>query len=140
MKINAIAVSPTAFLHLKGPDGVPLYEGKEPVGIELYGPGSPENSRLEERITARLQKRAADNDGVDPIVPGDERRAQNAEDLADLTAGFRHLDCDGDNGKPLTGRALYLAVYGDPKYGWVNTQVVKFQRDWGKFSTGQSAT
>ena len=62
MKIASLAVAATAFLHLKGPDGAFLYDGKEKVGIDLYGPGSPEFAQVEERQSARALKRMQDTD------------------------------------------------------------------------------
>lgn len=136
MKITKLAIAATAFLHLKGPDGVPLYEGAEAVGIDLYGPGSPEHGQIEERQSARVTKRMADNDNKIAHVPLATRRTEAAEDLAALTAGFRHIEHDAADGTPLAGQALYVAVYSDPALGWIKEQVIKFVGDWGKFTTG----
>ena len=144
MKIKKLAVAPTAFLHLKGPDGNFLYEGegeqKEKVGIELFGPGSPQFAQIEERQTARAVERYKDNDGQITHVPIDQRRAETAEDLADLTSGFHHIEHDDANGQPLTGRALVVAVYSEPDLGWIKDQVAKWLGDWGKFTTGSAAS
>jgi hypothetical protein len=135
MKIATLAVAATAFLHLKGPDGTFLYEtDKTPVGIDLFGPGSPEFARIEERQSARTIKRMQDNDNKLAHVPVEQRRTESAEDLADLTAGFRNIDHDGADATPLAGRALHVAVYSDPALGWIKEQVVKFVGDWGKFT------
>ncbi|MCU6454353.1 hypothetical protein LPN01_09700 [Sphingomonas sp. A2-49] len=140
MKIKTLAVAATAFLHLKGPDGTFLYEAdKSPVGIDLFGPGSGEFAKIEERQSARTIKRMQDNDNKVAHVPVEQRRAESAEDLADLTADFRNIDHDSTDGTPLVGRALHIAVYSDPALGWIKEQVVKFVGDWGKF-TGSSAT
>lgn len=139
MKIALLAVANTAFLHLKGPDDVYLYEGEEPVGIDLFGPGSPEYARIEERQGGRVVKRMSDNDNRLSHVPIETQRAERAEDLASLTAGFRHIEHDDENGAPLAGTALFTAVYADPTLGWIAKQVTKFVGDWGKFKRGSGA-
>lgn len=136
MKIATLAVAATAFLHLKGPDGVPLFEDGAPVGIDLFGPGSPEHGQIEERQSARVVKRMAENDNKIAHVPLATRRVEAAEDLASLTAGFRHIEHDAPDGTPLAGTALYHAVYSDPALGWIKEQVIKFVGDWGKFTPG----
>lgn len=138
MKIAKLAVVTTAFLHLKGPDGALLYEGKEKVGIDLYGPGSPEYARIDERQSTRAVKRMQDNDNKISVAPIDERRAEAAEDLTALTAGFHHIEHDGPDGTPLTGVALHTAVYSDPALGWIKEQATKFVGDWGKFTPGSA--
>jgi hypothetical protein len=140
MKIASLAVVPTAFLHLKGPDGTPLYDDCKKVGIDLFGPGSPEYAQIEERSTARTVKRMAENDNKLSHVPIEERRVEGAADLVVLTAGFRHIEHDAPDGTPLAGQALYLAVYSDPKLGWIKEQAVKFVGDWGKFSPGSATS
>ncbi len=142
MKIKTLAVVSTAFLHLKGPDGAHLYEtvndAQVKVGIDLYGPGSAQYGRTEERQSARTVKRIQDNDNKIPIVPIETRRAESSEDLADLTAGFRNLEYETDDDTPLVGRELAIAVYSDPTLGWIKEQVVKFVGDWGKFTAGST--
>jgi hypothetical protein len=138
MKIAMLAVSATAFLHLKGPDGALLYDGKEKVGIELYGPGSPDFARVEERQTARAIKRMQDNDNKVSLAPIEDRRSEATEDLAALTADFRHIEHEDADGKLLAGGALHAAVYSDPGLGWIKEQVTKFVGDWGKFKPGSA--
>lgn len=136
MKIKKHAVVSTAFLHLKDADEVFLYEGKEKVGIELFSPGTPEAAKVEERVTGRLLKEMNDAGGKAALPSLDQQRADAAQDLADVTAAFHHIEYDGPDGKPLTGRALYVAVYSDPELGYIKKQVSKFQADWGKFKAG----
>jgi hypothetical protein len=140
MKIALLAVATTAFLHLKGPDGTFLYDNDQKVGLDLFGPGSPEYARIEERQSARTIKRMQDNDNKISHVPIAERRSEATEDLADLTAGVRNLEHDGPDGNPLAGRDLVTALYSDPKLGWIKEQVVKFVGDWGKFTPGSATS
>lgn len=138
MKIKTLAVANTAFLHLKGPDGAHLYEGegddRQKVGIDLFGPGSPEYGQIESKQSTRFTKNMQENDGK--FVPGsvEERRKLAAEDLAALTASFHHIEADGPDSKPLKGVELYIDVYSDPKLGWIKEQALKFIADWGKFT------
>ncbi|TCP36551.1 hypothetical protein EV292_10147 [Sphingomonas sp. BK235] len=140
MKIATLAVATTAFLHLKGPDGTPLYDGGEAVGIDLYGPGSAEHGQIEERQSARVVKRMAENENRIAHVPLAQRRIEAAEDLTSLTAGFRYIEHETPDGTPLSGPALYSAVYSDPKLGWIKEQVIKFVGDWGKFTPGSQTS
>jgi len=133
MKIALLAAAATGFLHLKGPDGTFLYDDGAKVGIDLYGPGSPQFAQVEERISARVIKRMKDNDNQVSAVPIEERRANATEDMVALTAAFHNIEHDGPEG-PLTGAALYSAVYSDPALGWIKAQVDKFVGDWGKFT------
>jgi hypothetical protein len=142
MKIAVLAVAATAFLHLKGPDGSYLYDDatKEPVGIDLFGPGSRESAEVESRQSSRAIKRMQDNDNKISFPPIEQQRAEAADDLVALTCGFRHIEHDSPDGQPLGGSALYHAVYSDPSLGWIKAQVVKFQADWGKFTPGSQTS
>lgn len=140
MKIAVLAVAATAFLHLKGPDGSFLYDQGEQVGIDLYGPGSPQYARIEERQSARAIKRMQDNDNKISHVPIQQRRTEAAEDLAELTAGVRLIEHDDAAGNPLSGSALVIALYSDPALGWIKEQVVRFVGDWGKFTPGSATS
>ncbi|HEX7856090.1 MAG TPA: hypothetical protein VF503_20610 [Sphingobium sp.] len=128
MQIATLAVALVGFLHLKGPDGAFLYDEGEPVGIDMFGPGSQEFAQIEELQTSRALKRMQDNDGQPSLASVSDRRVQEAQDLTALTSGFRHIE-HGD----LAGVALFNAVYSDPKLGWIKEQALKHVRDWGKF-------
>ncbi|MDN4632317.1 hypothetical protein QCD71_12385 [Sphingomonas sp. PsM26] len=136
MKIATLAVSPTAFLHLKGPDGQLLYDDGKPVGIDLYGPGSDEAAAIESAQSARTIKRMQDNDMKIAVPSVETQREETTADLVAYTAAFRHLEHDGPDGQPLVGNHLAAAIYSDPKFGWVKPQVMKFVADWGKFMPG----
>lgn len=152
MKIATLAVSPIAFLHLKGPDGQHLYEedksefqplnGKKPplpVGIELYGPGSTEAAVIETAQSQRALKRMQDNDNKVVLPPIEVQRAETTADLVAYTAGVRNIEIDGPDGQPLIGKALATALYSDPALGWIKSQVIKFVADWGNFKGGSTA-
>ncbi len=139
MKIATLAAVRTAFLHLKSPAGEHLYDSGKPVGIDVFGPGSEEAQRVEARQTERAMKRMQDNDNKFSMPPVETARAEATEDLVALTAGFRNIDHNGEDGQPLSGVDLYRAVYSDPELGWIKEQFDRFKRDWGKFMPGSSA-
>lgn len=139
MKIATLAVAPTAFLHLKGPDGLHLYEDGKAVGIDLYGPGSPEAAVIETAQSQRALKRMQDNDNKVVLPPIEVQREETTADLVAYTAGVRNIEFDGPDGQPLIGKALATALYSDPALGWIKSQVIKFVGDWGNFKGGSTA-
>jgi len=136
MDILTQAIADTARLHVKGADGLPLYSGpdKKPVIIVLHSPGSEAYAQIETKQTQRFLKRMDDNDGKRTAMSAEERVSQNAEDLADLTVEFENLEYEGK-----TGRALFLAVFGDRRLGFIPTQVNKYLADWGNFKGAPAA-
>lgn len=128
MDISAHKVAASAAIHIKDASGVPLYDGDKPVRIIVHSPGSQAFAGVETRQAARAVKRLNDNDGKVTAATAEERRADTAEDLADITIAFEHLSY-GD----LQGRALFTAVYADPDLGFIARQVAKFLADWGNF-------
>jgi len=139
LNIKTKAVAATSFLHLKDSSDTLMYtsptDGSQPaaVGVTIYGPGSKEfqqaQVKVNNRAVARLQKRGKFEQTVDGKLK------EQAEYLADITQSFQHLDYDG-----LTGRALALAVYGDPSIGFIGDQVAEYVKEWGNFSATSSTT
>lgn len=136
MDILTQAVANTAALHVKGADGSPLYSGpdRKPVRIVVHSPGSEAYAQIETKQTQRVLKRMNDNDGKRTAMTAEERLAQTAEDLADITVDFENLELEGK-----TGRALFLAVYGRRELGFIANQVSKFLADWGNFKGAPAA-
>ncbi|GAA3708534.1 hypothetical protein GCM10022268_17330 [Sphingomonas cynarae] len=140
MKFNiaTLAVAATAALHVKGPTGELLFadtERKLPIRIHLHGPGSDIASVIEARQSSRALKRMQDNDGKVTAATPEERKAETSADLAALTASFENFDYQPDGAaEPITGEALFRAVYADQSLGFITKQVVKFYGDWGNFS------
>lgn len=133
MDVSSLMVSATAAMHVRNAAGAPLFEGGKPVKIIFHGPSSRQFGELETSQTARSVKRHNENEGKLLARPSDERRQEAAEDLAALTVGFEGLTY-GD----LTGRDLFMAVYGDPALGFIVVQANKFLNDWGNFSGGSA--
>ena len=141
--ISKLAVEDTATLHLKGPDGELLYadaDRKKPLQIVLYGPGSDAYGLVESRQSARALKRMQDSDGKLTVAPHEERAKEAAEDLAAITAGFENISYGADPAQKLEGQKLFIAVYADPKLGFIAKQARQFVADWGNFTRGSSAT
>lgn len=134
--ITQQSVSDTAAIHIKGADGQPLYVNGAKVEIVVYGPGSAPFGDVEARQTNRSVKRMQDNDGKVGAVTKEQRIADRAEDLADITVSFKNLAYPPANGAE--GRELYLALYSDPKLGFIPEQLLKAVREWGNFK-GASA-
>lgn len=139
LNIAALSVAATAALHVKSASGELLYADAErtlPVRIHLHGPGSKIASVIDGRQTQRSLKRMQDNDNKVTAASPEERKAETAEDLAELTVRFENFTY-GDGS--LTGADLFRAVYEDQSLGFITRQVGKFFNDWGNFSGASKA-
>lgn len=141
--IAALAVTPTAALHVKNPAGEPLYADDErtlPVRIHVYGPGSKAYGVVESRQSARSLKRMQDNDGKFTAATPEERTTETAEDLAAITARFENFEYQPDGAsEPVSDEDLFRSVYADQSLGFITRQVTKFVGDWGNFSAASKA-
>ncbi len=130
--IATMAVASTGALHLKDASGNLMYDAEgKPARIHLYGPASPQYSRIEELQTQRALKRAQDNDGKPSAMSAEQRRETTAEDYAAVTASFENFTYS-PAGKA-TGEELYRATYSDPALGFIVNQITRFLADWGNF-------
>ncbi len=140
--IAALAASTTAALHLKSATGELLFadaERKLPCRIHLHGPGSEIAGVIEARQSSRALKRMQDNDGKVTAATSEERKAETSADLAALTSHFENFEYQPEGVEtPLTGEALYRALYADQSLGFITKQVAKFFGDWGNFSSGST--
>lgn len=128
MDVTALKIAETGALHVKSAAGEPLYDGDKPVRIVVHSPGSRAFGVVESRQAGRTIKRMNENDGKIVVGTPEERLAETAEDLADLTVSFENLSY-GDK----KGHALFKAVYADPQLAFITRQVSKFVGDWGNF-------
>lgn len=135
--ITSQAVAMTAPIHIKGADGAFLYSDGKPVRIIVYGPGSNEYAEVEDRQTARALKRREENDGKVALASREEREAEVAADLADITVGFENLAYPPAGDKQ--GKELFRALYADKSLGFIPVQIQKTLRDWGNFKSGSTA-
>ncbi len=128
--ITTQQVADTVPIHVKAADGTRLYHDNKPVLIIVYGPGSDVFDEVTERQVARAIKRREENDGKIDLGTKDERRAELAQDLADLTVRFDNLAYPPAGAAE--GKELFRALYSDQKLGFIAQQVAKETGDWGK--------
>lgn len=139
MKIKALAVQDTAFLHLRNVDSQLLHEstpqGDQPVGITLYGPGTKIYANAlaakQARLVERMRKR--DKQGAPTATEAEEDAAGNVQLLVEVTASFQHIEYDAPDGTPLAGAALYKAVYSSQPLGFIAEQATRFLSSWANF-------
>lgn len=137
--ITKQAAVDTTAIHIKGLDGEHLYADanrEQPVRIVIYGPGSKAYAAVEARQTNRSLKRMQDNDGKPTVASPEQRLAEQAEDLADITVAFENLAYRPAGDKQ--GKELFQALYADPTLGNIAQQVLKGVRDWGNFKPAPS--
>jgi hypothetical protein len=137
LDITTQAVEDTAFIHLKDAKGDLLFSDGKPVGVTIYGPGSPAYSVVEGRQTTRALKRMNDNEGKVTAASPEERRLETAEDLAAITVSLDNLAYPPAG--TAQGTALFQALYADLKLGFIVKQVSKAVADWGNFSAASKA-
>lgn len=135
INLTTIEAQDTAVMPLKDGVGEPmLYEavgGEErQASITVYGPGSVQYQKAQAAGRRRVQKLMKEK-GVKALEnrTADERRADVADLLADLTVGFDGVSADGRE-----GRELALWVYRNPKLGFIAEQVNAFSGEWANFT------
>ena len=117
-------VSETAYFDVLGVDQEPLLYRGQPVRISVHGPGSAAYVRAEGRAAQASQARAlAALRGKAGKQDLEEQRQQQAEKLAAVTVGIENF--------PIPGGAL--ALYANPKLGYITNQVARFLEDWANF-------
>lgn len=131
MDIRKRAVNETGVVELLDAADEPMFQddGKTPVTITVFGPGSKKfadaTAYKNNRMMDRLRKKGkADQTGTQML-------SEKAEFLAMVTADSAGLEYDN-----LTGEELYKAVYADPSIGFVADQVEKYLGEWANFSKG----
>lgn len=105
-------------------DDGPLLVNGQPVQIVLHSPGSAEYIRAEAKANQAAQARTfAALRGKPVKETPEEARQKNADKLAACTVEMRNFPIDGGA----------LALYNNPKLGYITAQVEKFLSDWGNF-------
>ena len=128
MDIRTKAVSLTGKLHLHDAAEELMYaENGQPVCVNLYGPGSKQYAKAVARQQNRMMDLLKRKGKADQTA--EQKRAENAQFLADCTESFENLTYDD-----LTGDALKQAVYADQTIGFIADQVAKYIGDWSNFS------
>ena len=122
--LAAFEAPETATLDILDAKGEPLLgEGGKPVSITLYGPGSEQYARAQAKIDAANTSRtfAALRGGKAPKDTTDDQRRLQAQKLADCTASIQNFPIDP------------LAIYTNPRLGYITTQAARFIEDWANF-------
>ena len=123
MDIRTKAVAQTSVLELRDANDE-LMQG---VTVTVYGPGSKQyaaaQARQSNRMIDALKKKGKTEQSAQ------QKAAETAEFLADVTVEFNGLEYDA-----LTGRELALAVYSDTSIGFIADQIAKHVSDWANFS------
>lgn len=123
MDIRSKAVQPTSRLELRDANDE-LMHG---VAVVVYGPGSKQYAAAQARQQNRMIDKLKNKGKTDQTA--EQKAAETAEFLADVTQAFEGLEYDN-----LTGRELSLAVYSDITIGFIADQVAKHVGDWANFS------
>ena len=122
--LSAFEVSETATLDVLDLDQQPMLRHGQPVRITVYGPGSTAYVRAEASAAQASQARAlAALRGKASKTDLEDQRKHQAEKLAAITAGIDNF--------PIPGGAL--ALYSNPKLGYITNQVARFLEDWANF-------
>lgn len=123
MDIKSKAVQPTSRLELRDANDE-LMAG---VAVNVYGPGSKPYAKAQaaqqNRMIDKLKRKGKTEQTAE------QKAAENAEFLADITVSFEGLEYDG-----LKGHELAIAVYSDITIGFIADQVAKHCGDWGNFT------
>lgn len=135
------SVEETTTIHLKNAAGDLMFadtDRTKPVQIVLYGPGSTQFGVVEAAQNARQTKRFNDNDMKLSSQAREEALRETAEDLAAVTKQFVNFRYSG--APDAHGTDLYVAVYSNPKLGFVVKQVQKTLKDWAAFKKGSGVS
>lgn len=129
--LAAFEVADTAILDVNGPDGQPLTYQGQPMRIELYGPGSTVHAQAQAKIEAAGMTRAITAiRGKAPKDPAEEAFRLRAEKLATCTACLINFPAG----------TTPMAIYSNPKLGYITDQVLKFVDDWANFQSRSPKT
>lgn len=112
----------SAVLEVKTPQGKPLLgEAGKPVRIHLHGPGSSAYQKAQAKYDRAVQTAAFEalrNQGRDDQEDG---RSLQAERLAACTVRIENFPVEP------------LALYSNPKLGYITNQAVRFGEAWANF-------
>lgn len=131
MDIRKFAVEATSRLVLRDANDEAMTDDGKEAAVNVYGPGSKQFAKAQSlqnnRFVARLKKKGSADQSAD------QKTAEQAEFLADITESFENVEVDG-----LKGRALALAIYSDVSIGFISDQVAKHIGDWANFTKGSA--
>lgn len=132
VNLKSYAAADTAEIELLDGQRAPmLTPEKEPVTVTVYGPGSKQMAAAIARSQARQAKLQRIRKGREATP--EERTAETAELLADITVSMSGIEYEG-----LQGREMFTAIYNDTTLGFVTEQVNRASVDWANFTTPSS--
>lgn len=129
--LRAKAVNETGTLELLDANDEPLLkdDGKTPVTITVFGPGSKKFAEATAMKNNRMMDRLRKKGKADQT--GSQVLAEKAEFLSMVTATSDGLELDEHQpDSPECQRA----VYEEPALGFIPDQVDKYLGEWGNFS------
>lgn len=134
------SVAPTGTLHLKDAEGELLYstgaDGEpdlsKPCRAVIYGPGSAQYVKASQKGQDAMMAEFRSSKGKFKRSAAMLMK-DRAEFLADITQALENIEGTDDEGKPLTGRDLFLAYYTDPAVGFIPKQIDEYIEGWENF-------
>lgn len=127
MDIRIKAVQTTGRLELCDANDELIVENGVVASVTMYGPGSKQYATAQSRQQNRMIDKLKSKGKTDQTA--EQKAAETAEFLTDITVGFEGVEYDGKE-----GRALALAVYSDITIGFIADQVSKFVGEWSNFT------
>ena len=138
MDLRQVEVNETCTFQLKDGMGNLIFaiEGKGkskkklPATVTVHGPGSEKYVAAQAKRNQRVLGRVRDKGEQEDTTLQD-----NAEFLADITECFDNVEFDG-----LSDREMALAIYLEPKVGFIADQVLLKTSNWAAFMKGSTET
>lgn len=136
MDIRKFSVSPTSRLHLRDANDELLYadaDKKQPVAVNLFGPGSREYAKAKaaqnNRLVNKIKTKGKANQTPEEIT------AESAEFLAACTQSWENM---GYGDEVLGDADLSAAIYSDRSLGFISDQVAAHLGSWSNFTKSSS--
>lgn len=128
MDISQFEVEETAVVELNTANDEPMMLDGQRATITVYGPGSKQHAAAlavtQNRMLERLRKKGKVEQSAD------DKTAENVDFLVGCTKEFSANIKSGE----LKGEALYRAVYGNRKLGFIGDQIAKVIGEWQNFT------
>jgi hypothetical protein len=132
MSIRKFAVEQTKHIHFKDADDELMFENGKPVGGTFYGPGSKQYAKAQAKQSNRFMDSIKKKGKT--AQTAEQKAVEQAEFLADITVSLDNVLYEDDEGTPLEGRTLQLALYSDRELGFITDQIAKETGEWSNFS------
>lgn len=128
MDLNTLEIPDTIEVHLEF-KGTKLYDGKKPVSIELFSPASDLVRDYKRKVQQKAMiKMKRSRTGTIDMTP-EEIEEQSIDRLVAFTSNVSNLEFEGEKINPANVRK----IYENPKYGWINDQLLEKLGSWDDF-------